>query len=151
MSAESSLRIERMKIAYNDMIKSANDFNRSLNEYKDIRVRQMDIVQRDHEARTHAEVDEGHNMNQMAGVEIANTKKVSVINICFLNFEQILVMHCFQLNFSALIAIARHWPNVHYVGVRHIAQPFARGKIGTRIKSNVPETRVKIHNRLCYS
>lgn len=92
--AESSVPMERLKNLCAQMTKTSNEFRRCLSEVKEIHTRQIDRVQRERDAallaaRVHADVDDANNINQMQGVEIANTKKVksgsiSDILLCFL-------------------------------------------------------------------
>lgn len=65
------------------MTKATNEFRRCINEVRDIHSRQLDRMQRERDAallaaRVHADVDDATNINQMQGVEIANTKKVII-------------------------------------------------------------------------
>lgn len=74
--------MERLKTLCAQMTKASNEFRRCLSEVKEIHVRQIDRIQRERDAallaaRVH-DVDDANNIHQMQGVEIANTKKVTL-------------------------------------------------------------------------
>lgn len=76
--------MERLKSLLAQMTKTTNEFRRCLNEVRDTHARQLDRMQRERDAallaaRVHGDVDDATNINQMQGVEIANTKKVCVM------------------------------------------------------------------------
>lgn len=93
--AEANLPLDRLTTLCAQMTKATNDFRRCINEAKELHVRQIERMQQERDAallaaRVHDDVDDPNHMaNQIQGIDMAPSKKVSDVSFALNMFPKL--------------------------------------------------------------